>query len=118
MINDFTDVTEVKADLIMYLQLLLDMKKDGYTLYANSWKGLLRKLKELSDDPKIQHDIISQSIERGYKSFFPVNNYGNTKDKRRDENMEYSVPHMTEEDYIEEEKRLAELEAKGIQVRF
>ena len=60
--------------------------------------------------------VVYQSIERGYLSFYPIsrgNNYGISS-----ESGTRHVPSMAEEDYIEEEKRLAELEAKGVQVRF
>ena len=117
LIDEFTGDTQIRIDLVDYLKLLLEMRKDGLNFYANTWKGLLRKLASLSDDPKEQHYIICQSIERGYKSFFPVNNYSKNRGIQSESGVRH-VPRMTEEDYAEEEQRLAELEAKGVQVRF
>ena len=117
LIDEFTGDTQIRIDLTDYLKLLLEMRKDGLNFYANNWKGLLRKLASLSDDPKEQHHIICQSIERGYKSFFPVNNYGRNSSIQSESGSRH-VPRMTEEDYEEEERRLAELEAKGVQTRF
>lgn len=117
MIDDFTVDTQIRLDLTQYLNVLLEMRKDGYTLYANVWKGLLRKLVELSKNPKEQHEIICQSIERGYKSFFPVNSYSNNlKDKPWEQGVK-------SEGYTEEEKRQIEKEreeriARGERVCF
>ena len=121
MINDFTKDKQVISDLTIYLHILLEMRKDGYSLYTNVWKGLLRKLKELSDDPKEQHLIISQSVERGYKSFYPVNNwkskeYDVTKGKSWEENV--SCRQATPEELAEIERLNKEREAKGLRTKF
>lgn len=117
MINDFTDNPQVRVDLQDYLQLLLEMKSDGYNLYANTWKGLLNKLKKLSDNPNKQHDIIRQSIERGYKSFFPANNVDNSKKKFGEENGVYCVP-ITDEQLKEIDRLNEEREKKGLRTYF
>lgn len=116
MIDDFTKDTQVRIDLTDYLKLLFEMRKDGFAFYANNWKGLLRKLKGLSVDPKEQHEIICQSIERGYKSFFPVNSYNNVTNKPWEKGVKSDT-------YTEDEKRqLAEAEeeliARGEKVWF
>lgn len=121
MINDFTGDKQVISDLTIYLHILLEMRKDGYSLYTNVWKGLLRKLKELSDDPKEQHLIISQSVERGYKSFYPVNNWKSnnfdvTKGKSWEENV--SCRQATQEELAEIERLNKEREAKGMRTKF
>lgn len=120
MINDFTDNIQLQADLKMYLQLLLEMKKDGYTLYANTWKGLLRKLTTLSEDPDEQHKIISQSIERGYKSFFPINSYFGNKYDRKDKPWEAEVTSSsyTKEELEELDRLDREREAQGLRTKF
>lgn len=117
MIDDFTVDTQVRIDLTQYLNVLLEMRKDGYMLYANMWKGLLRKLAELSKNPKEQHEIIWQSIERGYKSFFPVNSYSNNlKDKPWERGVKSDG--YTEEEKRQLEKEQREMEARGEQVWY
>lgn len=116
LIDEFTGDTQIRIDLTDYLKLLLEMRKDGLNFYANNWKGLLRKLASLSNDPKEQHDIICQSIERGYKSFFPVNTYNSNS--IRSESGTRHVPRMTEKDYEEEAIHRAELEARGVRTTF
>ena len=115
LIDDFTRDTQIRIDLTDYLKVLLEMKQDGYNLYTNVWKGLLKKLDQLSTDPNIQHEIIRQSIERGYKSFFPVNNYSKP---RVDEGTVIHVPSMTEEDYKEQEAFIKRMKEKGERVTF
>lgn len=118
MINEFTRDRQVISDLTIYLHILLEMRKDGYNLYTNVWKGLLRKLNELSTDPEIQHKIISQSVERGYKSFFPISNGGNNSGAmKRIERMEH-VESMTDEDYKELEKLTEERRKNGLRTSF
>ena len=118
MIDDFTQDTQIRIDLVDYLKLLFEMRKDGFAFYTNNWKGLLKKLNSLSKDPKEQHEIICQSIERGYKSFFPVNNSysNNLKEKPWEQGVK-------SEGYTEEEKRQIEKEreeriARGERVCF
>ena len=120
MINDFTDNVQVQSDLKMYLQLLLEMKKDGYILYANTWKGLLRKLATLSEDSEEQHKIISQSIERGYKNFFPINSYFGNKYDRKDKPWEAEVTSSsyTKEELEELDRLDREREAQGLRTKF
>ena len=73
LIDDFTNDIQLRTDLTDYLKLLLEMRKDGYVLYTNTWKGILRKLADLSGDDEHRCKIVRQSIERGYKSLFPLN---------------------------------------------
>ena len=119
MIDDFTSDTQVRTDLQDYLQLLLEMRKDGLNFYANNWKGLLRKLKELSTNADAQHKIICQSIEKGYKSFFPVNDY--TKSNKRKifgENDRISCEQYTEQELEELRKLNEERERQGLRTKF
>ena len=61
---------KIRAALIDYLNVRLQIKEKP--LYANSWKGLLNKL-ERDFKQEDWLEVIYQSIERGYASFFPVN---------------------------------------------
>lgn len=118
--DDFTKDTQIRIDLTDYLKVLLEMKQDGYNLYTNVWKGLLRKLDQLSTDPNIQHEIIRQSIERGYKSFFPVNNYSNSNDVTKNKPWEEGVrsSRYTEVELEELEELNRQREQAGMRTRF
>lgn len=111
IINDYTEDTNIKKMLIDYLDLLLEkMRNEHKVLYANQFKGMLKRLSDLvaSKEGKLE-DIISQSISKGYIGFFPAN-YNNNylggknvtyrlpeqkiakeEDKARDENGNFMV---------------------------
>ena len=111
LVNDYTSDEKLHKALIDYLRVRLEIKDKP--LYTNSWKGLLNKLdREFNASERLE--VVYQSIERGYASFFPVNRYSGIKT----ESGSRHVPRMTEEDYKKEAERLAELEARGEQVRF
>lgn len=104
----------IRKLLIEYLQFRLSVKDKP--LYFNMWKGMLAKLCELcEDDIKKYEAVIKQSIERGYLSFYPINS--SNKGIKYESGAEH-VPGMTQDDYDEEEKLMAELEAKGVQTVF
>ena len=74
----------LRDNLIKYLNLRLEMKDKQ--LYKNMWKGLLTKLEkcynESNNDTNFK-DIINQSIEKGYATFYPItNNYKKQKSVR------------------------------------
>lgn len=69
MIDDFTSDSKIRKLLIQYLNMRLEIKDKP--MYANQWKGMLNKLKDMDN---IQ-DVIQQSIDRGYLGFFPVKKY-------------------------------------------
>lgn len=73
---DFANTGNVRKLLIEYLNYRLSVKDKP--LYANMWKGILNKLSELGgNDILLIEDIIKQSIERGYLSFYPVKDFAN-----------------------------------------
>lgn len=116
LIDNKTDDKQIRSLLINWLNMILEKYKlRGKVLYVNVFKGKLNMLDKY--DTKDWKEIIEYNLQRGYEGFYPISNYVN-HDKRRDENMLYEVPHMTEEDYKEEEKQLAELEARGVRTRF
>lgn len=112
LIDYYTSDAELHKALIDYLRVRLEMRDKP--LYANSWKGLLNKL-DREFDASERLSVVRQSIERGYASFFPVSNYNKSI---RSESGARNVPSMTAEDYEEEAEHLAELESRGVRVRF
>lgn len=113
---DFAVWGNIRKLLIDYLNYRISVKDKP--LYTNMWKGMLNKLAELGDDDvRLYEAIIKQSIERGYLSFYQLSTYSKNMAVQSESGSRH-VPRMTDEDYAEEERRLAELEAKGVQVRF
>lgn len=78
-INVFTQELQLHDLLVKYLNLRLEMKDKP--LYYNQWKGMLNKLADIIRDNAgmSYEDVVRQSIERGYASFFPVNSYNKSK---------------------------------------
>lgn len=72
IIDNYTTNLKIRTQLIQYLDLCLEMKS---IRGANQWKGMLNTLDTIhSNNPSVPIDkIISQSIERGWKTFYPVN---------------------------------------------
>lgn len=112
LINDYTTDPDLHKVLLDYLRVRLEIKDKP--LYTNSWKGLLNKL-DREFDASERLAVVRQSIERGYLSFYPVSSYSGGL---RNESGTRNVPSMTEDDYKREAEHLAELEARGVQVRF
>lgn len=112
LINDYTTDPDLHKALLDYLRVRLEIKDKP--LYTNSWKGLLNKL-DREFDASERLVVVRQSIERGYLSFYPVSSYSGGL---RNESGTRNVPSMTEDDYKREAEHLAELEARGVQVRF
>lgn len=105
----------VRSKLIDYLNYRMSVKDKP--LYTNIWKGMLNKLDALHKEGYGYEPVIDFSLERGYLSFYPPSNFSKNRGIQSESGARH-VPRMTEEDYEEEERRLAELEAKGVQVRF
>lgn len=78
LIHDFTENQELIDVLVNYLNLLLEIDK---SMYTNQFKGKLNKLKRLADNETERIDIVNQSIQSGWKSFYPLkqnNNFNNS----------------------------------------
>ena len=111
--NKSTDPVIRKALIDWFNMLLEKYKGKEKVLYPNVFKGKLNMIDKY--DVADWKEIIEYNIRMGYEGLYPIslNNTG-----IRSESGVRHVPRMTAEDYIEEEKRNTELEAKGIRVKF
>lgn len=73
-ILEFTTNVGLIDALNDYLKMRLQMKDKP--LYENSWKGMLKKLGNMDN----QIDVVNESIERGWASFFEHKNYKKGKE--------------------------------------
>ena len=64
---------KIKELLTTYLKVRLEIK--DYPLYANQWTGYINELKRLVESGQDMREVIQQSINRGYRGFFPVKKY-------------------------------------------
>lgn len=116
MIDDWTDLPELRELLITFLKMRLEVKDKP--LYANQWKGMLRKLEVVQEEchPHDFDEIIQQSIDRGYLSFYPISDYKKSNDIEK-----LDVKHvesMTDEDYRKERRINEERERQGLRTKF
>jgi hypothetical protein len=72
-IDQFTVSLKLRTILITYLNYRLNIKDKP--LYVNQWKGLLNKLSEMSSDENTLADIVQQSIDKGWLSFYPLKQF-------------------------------------------
>lgn len=77
LIHDFTANPALIDVLVSYLNLLLEMDR---SMYINQFKGKLNKLKQLGASEGHMVDIVNQSIQYGWKSFYPLKQNTGFKD--------------------------------------
>ena len=118
MIHSFTDIPALQKLLFTYLNMRLEIKDKP--LYANQFKGMLNKLASYSDSATLLCEIVQQSIDRGYLSFFPVNNYkqGKSTHDAIHESGSGVVVNDTKEDAEKREQFRAKMEAEGKKAVF
>ena len=69
-------------------------KNDGKQMYVNIFKGRLIVLKSLATkngifDVKLAINLVVQSINKGWKSFYPINDNDAYKSNQYKDNMEH-----------------------------
>lgn len=98
-IDEFCNIhseNNLRDNLIKYLKFRLEVKDKP--LYKNMWKGILTKLDKIYNENEgiAYGDIISQSLERGYLTFYPINN----KDYNNSNNIHWKAEHtLSPENY-------------------
>ena len=106
VIDEMIDVRyiELKSILADYLTMRLAIKDKP--MYVSGWKALIRKLQELSPKINEQYEIVRQSLENSWATFYPIKNnnyrkgeqnqsvfseYGQVKAERRDDEVIVNV---------------------------
>ena len=77
MINSFTENEELREALKAFLDMRKSIKKPIQTEYA--FKLALNKLKQLSDIDSVRIEIVNQSVEHNWRTFYSVQNSYRTK---------------------------------------
>ena len=72
MINSFTENEELREALKAFLDMRKSIKKPIQTEYA--FKLALNKLKQLSDIDSVRIEIVNQSVEHNWRTFYSVQN--------------------------------------------
>ena len=72
MIDSFTENEELREALKAFLDMRKSIKKPIQTEYA--FKLALNKLKQLSDIDSIRIEIVNQSVEHNWQTFYTLQN--------------------------------------------
>ena len=91
MINSFTENEELREALKAFLDMRKSIKKPIQTEYA--FKLALNKLKQLSDIDSIRIEIVNQSVEHNWRTFYTLQNSYRT-------NTEVEIP-----DYMKKQEK-------------
>lgn len=113
-INEFTDDTILKETLVSYLSVRL-VNKEKPLLGVNQWKGMLKKLSSMDK----QVDVVLQSIDRGWASFFELKlDYNKSDVTQWNGNKSVVSIEMTNEDKDMLNKDIEERKQNGKRIEF
>lgn len=78
-IDKYTDMPELRDKLVQFLKIRLEVKDKPFGI--ESWKGMLAKLDQAVYECQREYvDVVQQSIDRGWLSFYPINQPANKKE--------------------------------------
>lgn len=78
-IDKYTDRPELREKLIQFLKIRLEVKDKPFGI--ESWKGMLDKLDRIVFDTSVDYVVlIQQSIDKGWLSFYPINQKADKKE--------------------------------------
>ena len=83
-IDDYTDKPDLRNKLIQFLRIRLEVKDKPLGLA--SWQGMLEKLDQaVAECGREYVDVVQQSIDKGWLSFYPIDN----KQRGKNSNLDY-----------------------------
>lgn len=114
LVDEYTNDPELKEALISYCRYRLEKNNN---FYANMFKGLLNKLDSLEGD-KVK--IVNNALVNGWNSFYPINDYSNTKKSIKQSACERNVKSIvaSEEDIKKEEEIRERRKKNGERICF
>ena len=78
-IDKFTDLPDLREKLIQFLKIRLEVKDKPFGV--ESWKGMLKKLDQAVAECQREYvDVVQQSIDRGWLSFYPISSKADKKE--------------------------------------
>lgn len=77
-ISQYTNNVVLQTKLEEFLRLRLDIAKDeGKPFYYNMWPAIVNELDSLANNTDTAIKIVEQSIQKGWKNFYPLKEYNN-----------------------------------------
>lgn len=93
-IDKYTDLPELRDKLIQFLKIRLEVKDKPFGI--ESWKGMLTKLDQAVAECQREYvDVVQQSIDKGWLSFYPINDKPKT-DKKEAVFCDIDMPNTAE----------------------
>lgn len=84
-ISQYTNNVALQTRLEEYLRLRLEMAKDDdRPFYYNMWPPIVNELDSLANNTDTAIKIVEQSIQRGWKKFYPLKDNNNQSRVKRD----------------------------------
>lgn len=105
-ICEFTEDIEVRDMLRDYLNMRLEVSNKKFG--SKTFKGMLKKLRTLTDSKSECLQIIQQAIDRQYLTFYPIVQYNNKRGAKNVETISQGDRYAVSADEKEEMRRLAE----------
>lgn len=104
-IDSYTDRPDLREVLIKFLKIRLEVKDKPFGI--ESWKGMLDKLDKIVEDSGRDFvDIAQQSIDKGWLSFYPINEKP-AKDKKEAVFCDIGMPNTADIKVKQGEEKLS-----------
>jgi DNA-binding PadR family transcriptional regulator len=102
-IDKFTDLPDLRDKLIQFLKIRLEVKDKPFGV--ESWKGMLNKLDQaVAECGREYVDVVQQSIDKCWLSFYPINN---KPDKKESVFCDIDMPNTADIKVKSEEAKLS-----------
>ena len=94
-IDKFTDLPELRDKLIQFLKIRLEVKDKPFGIEA--WKGMLTKLDQAVAECQREYiDVVQQSIDKGWLSFYSINEKYPKADKKESVFCDIDMPNTAD----------------------
>lgn len=105
-IDEFTDKPELREKLIQFLKIRLEVKDKPFGI--ETWKGMLNKLDQaVAECCREYVDVVQQSIDKGWLSFYPITEKYNKTDKKESVFCDIDMPNTADIKVNSEEVKLS-----------
>lgn len=117
LINEFTDDDSLKNLLIKFLKVrLANSQESGIPFYQNNFKGLLNTLKKLAENTSEQKQIVKQTLDNGWNSFYELKN--NTTNNSKKHELNYLEGERKNTDYEKLDEDIERWKENGVEYVF
>lgn len=118
-IIQYTNNVILQDALQKFLSLRLEIAKEEHKpFYYNMWPNIVNDLDTLASSTEESIKIVNESIEKGWKRFYPLKDYSKKSVKTNPSEKNVVSSKETEEDIKAREAFIEDCKAKGLQYEF